>query len=80
MPRAGDSLDAKVAAAIARTLQMTPEAARRYAEHAAAAIGPVVVAAGAEISCDNRCRINHVIETGRDRRQAVPRPVTAAVR
>jgi DNA primase len=63
MAHAGDSLDDKVAAAIAPTLRMTPEAARRYAQQAAAAIAPVVVAASAEISCDNRGRVNHVIET-----------------
>ncbi len=42
---------------------MTDTAAARYAEHAAQAIAPVVVAAAASVSSDNRGRVNHVIET-----------------
>ena len=63
MEDAGASLDAKVAAALAPAARMTDTAAARYAEHAAQAIAPVVVAAAASVSTDNRGRVNHVIET-----------------
>ena len=63
MEEAGASLDAKVDAALAPAGRMTDTAAARYAEHAAQAIAPVVVAAAASISTDNRGRVNHVIET-----------------
>jgi hypothetical protein len=63
LEEADGKLDAKVAAALGPAARMTPQAAERYASEAAAAIAPVVVAAGASISTDNRGRVNHVIET-----------------
>jgi DNA primase len=63
LDEADGKLDAKVAAALGPAARMTPQAAERYARQAAAAIAPVVVAAGASISADNRGRVNHVIET-----------------
>ena len=63
MEDAGGSLESKVAAALVPAGRMTDTAAARYAEHAAEAIAPVVVAAAASLSTDNRGRVNHVIET-----------------
>jgi hypothetical protein len=63
MDDAGPTLDAKVAAALSPTARMTDQVAARYAEQAAAAVAPVVVAAAASLSTDNRGRVNHVIET-----------------
>ena len=63
MEDAGPSLDSKVAAALAPAGRMTDTTAARYAEHAAQVIAPVVVAAAASLSTDNRGRVNHVIET-----------------
>jgi DNA primase len=62
MRAAGPRLDAKVAAALAPTQQMTPTVADRYAQHAAGAVAPVVVAAAADIPTANRSRVNNVIE------------------
>jgi DNA primase len=63
MEEAGANLDAKVDAALAPAGRMTDTAAARYTEHAAQAIAPVVVAAAASLSTDNRGRVNHVIQT-----------------
>lgn len=63
MRAAGPRLDAKLAAALAPTLRMTPTAADRYAQHAAEALAPVVVVAAANLRTDSRGRVNSVIET-----------------
>ncbi len=63
MENARGGLGAKIAAALAPAERMTPTAAQRYAAQAAEAIAPVVVAAGASVSTDNRGRVNHVVET-----------------
>ncbi len=63
MENARGGLDAKIAAALAPAERMTSTAAPRYAAQAAEAIAPVVVAAGASVSTDNRGRVNHVVET-----------------
>ena len=63
MEDAGGSVDSKVAAALAPTARMSDTAAARFAEHAAPMIVPVVVAAAASLSGDNRGRVNHVIES-----------------
>jgi len=63
MRAAGPRLDARVAAALAPTQRMTPTVADRYLQQAAEAVAPVVVAAAADVSTDNRGRVNHVIET-----------------
>jgi DNA primase len=63
MQAAGPRLDAKVGAALAPTQRMTPTAAGRYAQQAAEAVAAAVVAAGANVSTDNRGRVNNVIET-----------------
>jgi DNA primase len=63
MRAAGPRLDAKVAAALAPTQRMTPPAADRYAQQAAEVVAPVIVSAAADVSTDNRGRVNNVIET-----------------
>jgi DNA primase len=63
MRAAGPRLDAKLAAALAPTQRMTPTVADRYAQRAAEVVAPVLVAAAADVSTDNRGRVNHVIET-----------------
>ncbi len=63
MENAPNDLEAKIAAALAPAERMTATAAQRYAAHAAEAIAPVVVAAGASVSTDNRGRVKHVVET-----------------
>lgn len=63
MHAAGPRLDAKVAAALAPIRKMTPTAADRYTQQAAATIAPAVVAAAADISGDHRSRVNNVTET-----------------
>jgi DNA primase len=63
MHEAGPTLESKVAVALAPAGRMTETAAARYASYAAEAIAPVVVAAAASISTDNRGRVNDVIET-----------------
>jgi hypothetical protein len=62
MQAAGARLDAKVAAALAPAQRMTPTVANRYTQQAAEAVAPVVVAAAADVSTDNRGRVNNVIE------------------
>jgi len=62
MQAAGPRLDAKVAAALAPTQRMTPTVADRYTQQAAEVVAPVVVAAAADVSTDNRGRVNNVIE------------------
>jgi DNA primase len=59
----GDSLETKVAAALSPAGRMTPTVAERYSTHAAESIAPVVVAAAASVSTDDRGRVNQVVET-----------------